>query len=80
MCLFSIKILKTYCPNLTSTPPCPASMTMVYCAFGELVALTAKQAPTTEQIKITPAKITHNVRLFIVKNFILYFIRQYDYI
>ena len=40
MCLFSIKILKTYCPNLTSTPLWPASMTMVYNAFGELVART----------------------------------------
>ena len=66
----------TYRPNLTSTPPCPASMTIEYSGFGDAVALTAKQAPTTEQIKITPTKTMHKVRLFIVKNFILYFIKQ----
>ena len=33
--------LKTYCSNLTSLPPCPASITMVYNAFGELAAPTA---------------------------------------
>ena len=76
MCVFSIKILKTYCPNLTSTPPCPASMTIVYCAFGELVALTAQKTPTIKQVKITLTKITPIARFLTVKNFILYFIKQ----
>lgn len=67
MCLFSIKILKTYCPNLTSTPPCPASITMEYSGFGEDAWMT-KQAPMTEKSKITAVKTNNIVRFFMVIN------------
>ena len=67
MCLFSIKILKTYCPNLTSTPPCPASMTIEYSGFGM-----DEVSMATTEITLARIKQTHNtatiVFFFIVKN------------
>ena len=54
MYVFPLKF-KIYCPNLTSTPPCPASMTIVYCAFGELAALTTQQMSTIENLRSLPA-------------------------
>ena len=74
---FSYKILKTYCPNLTSSPPWPASMTMVYSGFGDAVALTVMQMPKHKQIKIKAINMAHNVRFFIVINLI--FIKIYYY-
>ena len=70
-----------YCPNLTSTPPWPASITMVYNAFGEEVALTANIIIIATKQIVTPKKIK-TAFLLTIKNkfFIMYFINKTNFL
>ena len=59
-----------YCPNLTSTPPCPASITILNSGLGIEEGLTVKQTTRIEEMIIIHKRAQHKKLFLITMNLI----------